>query len=95
MDTEKAAQAYESQDVRLNLIWLRIAMDWNIIVFNGMLGINVAPSYLISLACCHFMNRDVMKSFDRLVELPVTFIQRRLQHAGWCIRQSQAQQPRC
>ena len=51
MDTEKAAQAYESQEVRLNLIWLRIAMDWNIIVFNGMLGINVAPTYLISLAC--------------------------------------------
>ena len=41
MDTEKAAQAYESQDVRLNLIWLRIAMDWNTIVFSG---INVAFS---------------------------------------------------
>ena len=38
-----------------------LAMDWNLIVFNGMLGINVAPSYLISLACCHFMNRDVMR----------------------------------
>ena len=32
MDTEKAAKAYESQEVRLDLIWLRIAMEWDIIV---------------------------------------------------------------
>ena len=38
-----------------------------------------------------FMNRDGVKSSDKPAQLPVAFIQRRVQHAGWCIRQSQAQ----